>query len=173
MMKSHLLQEIKRTAQQNGSVPLGQKRFESETGLRRTDWYGKFWARWGDALCEAGFNPNQLQAAYDKNKLWDEFAKLAQELKKIPVSGDLRMKMRKDPAFPSHTTFASRLGSKLKLIEQVRDYCQGHDYYDDVLRMCENYLLQTPVENSETKPVEETIVFVYLRNLDDSIKLEK
>ena len=79
MTKAHILEEIKRTAKASGGVPLGEKTIERETGIKKTDWFGKIWARWGDALREAGFGPNQLQGAYDKTELLDKYAKLAQE----------------------------------------------------------------------------------------------
>jgi hypothetical protein len=54
--KQHILSEIRRTAAANGGVPLGVQRFFTETGIKSSDWHGKFWARWGDALREAGFS---------------------------------------------------------------------------------------------------------------------
>ena len=29
------------------------QQFEKETGIKETDWYGKYWARWGDTFEEA------------------------------------------------------------------------------------------------------------------------
>jgi hypothetical protein len=54
-------------------VPLGIARFNRETGIKMSDWRGKIWARWGDALREAGFLPNQLQTAYDEAMLIEKF----------------------------------------------------------------------------------------------------
>ena len=62
MTKEHIIGEIRRTANANGGVPLGWRRFEEETGIKYHDWYGKFWASWGDAVREAGFEPNRLNA---------------------------------------------------------------------------------------------------------------
>jgi len=67
MNKQHILNEIIRTAKENNGIPLGRDRFERETGIKYSDWYGKYWARWGDAVKEAGLEPNKLQSAYDKN----------------------------------------------------------------------------------------------------------
>ena len=83
MKKEHILQEIKRTAKSNDGVPLGSRRFETATGIKESEWLGKLWARWGDALREAGFAPNQLQSAYDKTELLERYAKLAQELGRL------------------------------------------------------------------------------------------
>jgi len=54
MTKLYILQEIKRTTQANGGKPLRKIKFESETGIKRFDWFGIYWARWSDALREAG-----------------------------------------------------------------------------------------------------------------------
>jgi hypothetical protein len=69
MDKQHILSEIKRTAAANGGVPLGRERFFRETGIKYHEWIGKIWARWGDALREAGFEPNKLQTAYNDDIL--------------------------------------------------------------------------------------------------------
>jgi hypothetical protein len=60
MTKLHILQEIKRTTQANGGKPLRKIEFESETGIKRYDWFGVYWARWSDALREAGCVQNHV-----------------------------------------------------------------------------------------------------------------
>jgi hypothetical protein len=60
--KLYILQEIKRTTQANGGTPLRKIQFESETGIKRFDWFGVYWARWSDALREAGCLPHHVQA---------------------------------------------------------------------------------------------------------------
>jgi len=63
MTKLYIIQEIKRTTRANGGTPLRKVQFESETGIRRYDWFGVYWARWSDALREAGCVPHHLPAA--------------------------------------------------------------------------------------------------------------
>ena len=72
MDKAQIISEIQRTAKANGGVALGFRRFEEETGISRYDWYGKFWARWGDAVREAGFEPNRMSEAYDDGFLLEK-----------------------------------------------------------------------------------------------------
>ena len=72
----------------NAGVPLGRQRFEAETGIKQSDWYGRFWARWSDAIRDAGFAPNQLQTAYAKAELLAKYAELAREAGRIPSEGN-------------------------------------------------------------------------------------
>jgi hypothetical protein len=95
MTKDHILREIKRTAEANGGVPLGRQRFLTETGIREADWYGKYWARWSEAIREAGYSPNQLRAAYPESLVLEKFIELIRELGQIPVKGDLLLKARR------------------------------------------------------------------------------
>ena len=73
MNRAHILDEIRRTAEANGGLPLGRARFAAETGIREGDWSGRYWARWSDALDEAGFPPNTLQARYADEKVIEAF----------------------------------------------------------------------------------------------------
>jgi hypothetical protein len=164
MNKQHILTEIKRTAAANGGVPLGRERFLRETGIKTHDWIGKYWARWGDALREAGFAPNELQAAYDENMLIEKYIGFARELGHFPVDAELRLKARGDETFPSHSTFVNRLGgSKTQLVARIVDYCKDRSGYDDIIALCSP---TARVARKETAKVEiepeEIIGFVYL-----------
>src|SRR5260370_640330 len=96
MDKAHILSEIRSTAKANGGEPLGWRRFLSETGIRQSDWLGVHWARWSDALREAGFTPNQLTESYTKEELLEKYSRLALELGRLPTSADARLKSRHD-----------------------------------------------------------------------------
>jgi hypothetical protein len=79
MLKSQIIAEIQRTAAANGDVPLGSTRFEDATSIRHGDW-ARYWARWGDAVRDAGYEPNQLQGAYEDDVLLEKYAELALDL---------------------------------------------------------------------------------------------
>lgn len=172
MDKTHILREIRRTAEANAGSPLGIDRFESQTGIRRNDWYGVYWSRWGDALVEAGFAPNQLQGAYELAELLQKYADLALRLGRLPVSGDLRMEARNNPGFPAHTTF-SRLGPKSGLIEQLAGWCRSHDGYEEVLSWCDQPKADKRAVGRDSDQTSTPIGFVYLARAGRFYKIGK
>jgi len=159
-MKNQILDEIRRTALENDGKPLGRVTFERETGIRYTDWYGRYWKAWGDAVAEAGFAPNSLNRRIDDDELLRRFADLARELRRIPVAGELRMKRRADKTFPNDKVF-SRLGSKSTLLARVREFCIREGNYADVIPMFEPSSLPG-LKGSESKSNAATMGYVYL-----------
>ena len=147
--------------QRNGGVPLGREAFLRATGIKQTDWYGKLWVRWGDALREAGFSPNQMQERLPDEQVLQKLVGLVRELGHFPVHGELRLKERQDPEFPTHGVFA-RLGSKRQLVQKVVAYCKAHDGYEDVVRLCDSALSALPETRHEQPSDEPPVGFVYL-----------
>jgi Meiotically up-regulated gene 113 len=161
--RSQIVEEIKRTAKVNGGIPLGHRAFESETGIKYHDWFGIHWARWGDAVREAGFTPNELRGAFDGSDVLERYASLAHELGYLPTKGEIRIKKRADPSFPNDKVF-DRFGAKRKLIEQVLTYCRSGGVYEDVAQACEEHLRsQEETKVEEIVPLKDVeIGFVYL-----------
>jgi hypothetical protein len=173
MDKAHILREIKRTAAANGGVPLGGQRFSAQTGIRKSDWLGVYWARWSEALCEAGFAPNQFTGPYNEAELLDKLAKLALELGRLPTHNDMLLKAHNDPRFPSVRPFR-RLGSKAKLVAQLGQHCRNRKGFDDVVRWCEEYAPRSRDLRSGSKVVEGIeIGFVYLATSGRFYKIGK
>lgn len=139
MDKDHILDEIRRTARANGGRPLGQQRFAAETGIREKDWLGRHWARWGDAVQEAGLTRNLLNPAYPRDHLLRHFAQLSIELGRLPASGDLQYKQARDSSFPSLSTFR-RWGTKAEVVAKLREYCRVTPAFADVVQMADDYL---------------------------------
>jgi hypothetical protein len=113
MTRQHILDEIRRSAKENGGVPLGLKRFEQKTGIGYYDWWGKYWSRWGDAVREAGFAANALQDAFSDDVVIEKLIALIREMGHFLVRGDLLIKRRNDSSFPSDTVFSRHFGSRV------------------------------------------------------------
>ena len=162
MKRNHILDEIKRTAEANGGMPLGKQRFLAETGIRESDWLGRFWTKWGDAVREAGYEPNAKKVAFDRERLLESLARLARELGHYPVAAELRMKARSDPNFPSHNTF-SRFGGKAQVASSLLSWCETSPGWEDVAAICAPLALS---DEADEAPVEDEAVasegYVYL-----------
>ena len=160
--KTQILNEIKRTAEANGGQPLGRQRFYAETGIKEHDWSGKYWVRWGEAVQEAGYSPNQLQSAYSDQFLLEKLAALVQELGHFPVNAEFRLSTRQDPQFPSYNTFA-RFGNKAQLVVRLVAFCKEREGYEDVVDICAPlYSSVDPVAPRDKIEKPETFGSVYL-----------
>lgn len=135
--KKHILDEIKRTAELNSGVPLGKAMFFKETGIRHHDWFGKYWAKWSDALIEAGYQPNKFNDAYDDRLAIEKLVNFINEIGKFPSTGELHLKANSDDTFPSYRIF-SRIGKKNILIQKVIQYCTGVPELEKVLEICKS-----------------------------------
>jgi hypothetical protein len=148
-------------ASANGGVPIGRARFERETGIKESDWAGRLWVRWSEAVKEAGFEPNKLNTAHEEEFLLEQYASLIRELGRIPVIGEVIMKRRTDPDFPSAKTF-QRFGNKTQLLAKVAEFCHAKGY-DEVVAIYKAATSHLKVVDSENgKDDEIAFGFVYL-----------
>lgn len=169
--KEHILSEIKRTADENGGRPLGLERFAKVTGINPHDWYGVHWTKWGDALIQAGFEPNEWQGAYNPDMLLACMTELIEELGHFPTQADIRMKSRQDPNFPSREPF-KKLGFKEERIQKVLEYAKAHKASESVVAICQTALDAMPgsAVPSETSSAT-TFGFVYLMKSGKHFKI--
>jgi len=146
MDKQYIIDEIKRTANGNKGKALGKRLFAKTTGIHDHNWLGKHWARWGDAVKEAGYEPNKLQGKLSDDFLIEKIIPFIKELGKFPVAEELRMRARKDKDFPSQTVFV-RLGKKPELARKIVDYCEKKGGLSDVIDICLN--VQIPISKND------------------------
>lgn len=160
MEKHHVIAEIQRMAAANNGQPPGRERFEKESGIRVAAWYPHLWLRWGDALQEAGFRPNQLAAKLDRAIILEKYASLVRELGRVPLAAELRVKARSDTTFPSKSVF-EKLGNKHALVEAARQYFEEHGLVD-VLALLPVASEPFPEPQSVEKSVKVPTGYVYL-----------
>jgi hypothetical protein len=120
-MKEHILSEIRRLASENGGKAPGKVLFQQATGISEGDWSGKLWARWSDALADAGLGPNQMQQRLSSDFVLDKYAEICLYYGKPPSGPEIRLYARQTPGFISHNTFSKHFGSKEALIAALRD----------------------------------------------------
>ncbi len=134
--KQTILRKIQQLAEENGGKPPGGKGFERTTGIRKSAWLGKFWVRWGDALREAGFQPNTLQRAYSETFLMECLIRVTRACGHFPSRAELQMSGRNDPALPSASPYFRLSQYKPQLIERLLRFCEGKPEYDDIRNIC-------------------------------------
>jgi hypothetical protein len=162
MNKELILSEIRRTANANGGMALGWRRFEEATGIRYYDWYGQFWTRWGDAVVEAGYEPNRMSQAYEDEFLLEKLATLTRLLGRVPIAGDLLLAPKNDSTFPSEKVFR-RLGSKPQRASRVIAFCEIHPGYEDIAQLWRPVVIvEQPREVESTNCTVPTVGYVYL-----------
>jgi hypothetical protein len=143
--KAHILEEIKRTAEANAGKALGVERFFAETGVRRDDWRGRYWASWSDALEEAGYSANTFgSGAIPVTELLRKLAEFTRRLGHLPTRDEMMLERRRDRDFPNQSIYGRRIGDKATLVEELRKFCQAAGGFDDVVALCDDYLVERP-----------------------------
>jgi hypothetical protein len=156
-MREQILNEIRRLASENGGQPPGFGRFEKETGIRRSAWVGVYWARWSDAVSEAGFQPNARPEKLDPDLLLRKIADLSKEVGKIPTAMEFRLHRRSSQEYPSQDAIYRAFGSTDEMLRRLADWSRQKDGYADVAAMLDGRVTS---EEETTKPAAEG--FVYL-----------
>jgi hypothetical protein len=134
-MRERIISEIRRIAADAGGEPPGKSIFERESGIKESAWHGRYWARWSDALREAGFEPNEFQSKTNSNFLLSKLAEAFRHYGKIPTSAELRMYRGVDPNFPYHSTLANHFPTKAEMLSRLRTWLSEVGEYEDVLAM--------------------------------------
>lgn len=148
--REEIIQAIRFQAAENEGVPLGKRRFEVATGIAEHWWMGRYWARWNDALAEAGFGPNRwVKEGFDDEKLVRHLAELARELGHYPVISERRMRHTADPSFPDAGVFDRKLGARDAQLRLLMQFALDNPDFAMVWDMCRSLVTG---EVSEPKP---------------------
>ena len=174
MDKEIILKEIRRTADANMGCPLGVRRFESETGIKRSHWQ-KHWTRFADAQREAGFTPNEKTPPYEKDDVLGKLTDLTRKLGRVPTDGDLKFTTANQSDFPDPATIRKKISTKREIVRSLIEYCKNKNLYEDVIKICA--ALETLVEDERQAGVPLSVGsadgFVYLMKSGRYYKIGK
>ncbi|MCY3846170.1 MAG: GIY-YIG nuclease family protein [Acidobacteria bacterium] len=145
--REHVVNEIRRVAEKYGRPP-GRQLFERETGIAMADWYGAHFRSWGDALVEAGYEPNEKQDKLSREHVLREYAKVVRHFGRVPAMIDLRMYSRERPEVPGHTTFTNHFGNKAGLDAALAKWVREQGEFQDLVS-----LLPGPTESPRSGEV--------------------
>jgi hypothetical protein len=144
--KQFIIGEIQRTALLRGGEPLGQKAFREETGITEYEWQFH-WARWSDALVDAGFEPLEWNTALDEERMLRSLASLVRKYNRYPVNGEIQIESRKDATVPVPNTLRRRLGERTQIISKLREFCDLNTEFADVSAI----LVKEPIRTESSK----------------------
>jgi hypothetical protein len=135
LARDQILSEIKRLAEANGGQAPGKQAFETATGITEGSWAGLYWARWSEALVEAGYQPNKVQGKYELDHIISSFIETARHYKRLPSAMELRMFKRLRPDIPNAKTISSHFGSKEQVLSNLRAWQDNKAGYEDIIEM--------------------------------------
>jgi hypothetical protein len=154
-VRDQILTEIRKLATEAGTPP-GREAFERATGIRPASWLGVYWARWGDALKEAGYEPNSFQGKVEEQHLLRSFAEAVRCYGKIPTHAELRMFGKGRVDFPSHSTFTNSFQGRADLLARLTEWIEATGECSDI--SCLIPKLAAPAERK--LPAKEGLVYL-------------
>ncbi len=165
-MRDRIISEIRKFVADNRGQTPGIKSFEIATGIPRKEWLGKIWARWGDALLEAGFEPNALTPRMSGDDILEKLGRACLDFGRLPSTSDLRVYGRGNPDFPSTSTLENHYLTRPALVEALRAWVGNKPEFATVIDML-------PAAVTSHMEVEEKITegHVYLVKSGDFFKI--
>ena len=123
-MREQILKEIRRLADANSGQPPGSRTFTSETGIGVKQWHGVYWARWSEAVAEAGLQPNEATEKRPTSEIFEMLALSIRQFKRLPTKMEFRLYRKTHPELPTDRTIDKRFGSGYRFLlaphEQTR-----------------------------------------------------
>lgn len=133
--KDHIVDEIRRIAAENGGKAPGNQAFTSATGIIESRWRGKYWARWGDALIEAGFEPNAFSTKSDSEGLLRGLIAACRRYGRFPTMAEISILRRADGSIPSPKVLQQNFQDRAGLITALAERVCGNKELLDVAAM--------------------------------------
>jgi hypothetical protein len=158
-MRDHILNEIRRTAAENNGEPLGIRSFEAATGIRQSEWKGRFWARWSEAVADAGLQANKMQGSFDTDFLLKVYCLATRHFGKAPTRDELSMFCRQHEGYPEKTVYHRRFGGMGRLRGAARNWASQQNDFADVAHLLPEW--KEPARTIEpAESVQEGLVYL-------------
>jgi hypothetical protein len=168
-MRELILGEIRRLASSSDGRPPGQNLFARETGIAAHQWRGKYWARWGDALIEAGYQPNDWNRRLDSGAVLSGVIAASRHFGRLPTYDEIEIYRKSAPSIPSAQAVKRHFGARSNLIAALAKRVTTDSGLADIAAM----LPEKSMTNVAllAKPVRLPEGFVYLIRSGDFYKV--
>lgn len=158
--REDIIQAIKKAAQDNGGIPLGVRAFERETGIKQSEWKSVYWVRWGEALKEAGLEPNTFNKREDTSILLEKLIPVIRHFGKLPTVAEIRFYSRAHQKIPNDKTIHNHFPTRYDLVDALLKFTSSRAQYQDIFLMCQK--INLPVtDTSTTKNGQEGYVYLF------------
>lgn len=134
-MRELILTEIRRLAEADGGRAPGKSLFTRQTGIREHQWSGVLWARWSDALAEAGFAANTLQARFETADVLSRIIEACRHYQRLPTVAEFKLYRLSDATFPSKGAIAGHFNSRRDLIRALHRRVAEDESCGDIVAM--------------------------------------
>ncbi|WFU09782.1 GIY-YIG nuclease family protein [Rhizobium sp. CB3090] len=167
LIRQEIISKIKDIAQRDGKAP-GREKFQGETGIGPHTWRGRIWRSWTDALADAGFEPNEYQAAFDSDDLLQAVAEIASRLGRFPTTGDIEYEFPRLSGAPSSATLFARW-KMAELAAALAEYAERRGDYK-IASFARDYV---PPRRNKKSEVEDAVVvgYVYMQRHGSDYKI--
>ncbi len=136
--REKIIQEIRSLAADKNGEPPGQIHFASKTGIEPHKWRGKYWARWGDALVEAGYEPKQWNSKLNTDDLLISIADFVLSMKKMPTKSEMELARRNGRDIPVYSVITRHFGGKNGLVNSLRSLSNTNPKYNQLATLLPN-----------------------------------
>lgn len=149
-MRDYIISQIKRLATETGAPP-GQIAFANVTGITQSKWRGVYWARWGDALAEAGYAPNEWNQRKDSREILEQVAALCRGFGRLPTRAEIMLHRQSNPDFPAQKTVARHFRTNADLTSALRELAAEGGQWSDLTDLLPNAsaVEQRPVRSQQ------------------------
>lgn len=157
-----------------GEIP-GERTFVAATRIKQSAWKGRYWARWTDAVREAGFDPNAMMQRIPDEDILEQLAGFITKLGRFPVRDEINVHARTTSGFPVWQTIKKRYGGMPQMAAALLDSSRKTEN-TALAKLCEERLEREALRpkadaNRPSKTAAKT-GFVYLK-YSPSLRLYK
>lgn len=157
-----------------GGKPVGVKRFTDSTGIGQWEWMGRYWARWSEAVREAGYEPGEWSTQVQSDdELLRILADLTREFGRVPTIAELRMRRLSDPSQPAADAFRRRCGDKAVIHDRLLAFADAEPDLADVAKMLAGTAPRSQSRTTTTAPDPLVTGVVYLLRMGEFHKIGK
>jgi len=143
--KEQILSDIRRLGKQRGGH-ISLDAFLAATGLKEHQLLGKFWARWNEAIVEAGLQTKEFaRPRTEEETVIEAFAQLIERLKKLPTQTELLLERTHNESFPS-IKILRRVRRMPVFFSKLSAYCTEHENFSIAAKIAAKQMEAEEVE---------------------------